>query len=194
MGAFENLPVIETLPPLARNEVRPAAPVHVPLADAAGVVAVRLQLLGEGDGVGVQLNIIEENPVRLRALAGEHRRAHRRTHGHARDGLGEVDALALEAVEVRRLHIRIGCVAERLRAPLIGDDQQDVWFFSAGGEPRKTKQTQQENAGDTTGRMDFHKNERRSCEGGRTCPVAPSLEAHLCVWRPCRQTASRGRL
>jgi hypothetical protein len=37
--------------------------------------------------------------------------------------LGEVHALALETIEMRRLHIRIAGKTERLRAPLVGNDE-----------------------------------------------------------------------
>ena len=39
--AFEHLPVVKTLPPFARDEVRAPMPIHMPLADAARVIARR---------------------------------------------------------------------------------------------------------------------------------------------------------
>ena len=125
--AFENLPVIEALPALARDERRAAAvPVDVPLADAARVVASGLENLWQRHGIRAERHVVQKNAVRLRPLPREQRGARGGTHRHARDSLGEVHGCALEAIQVRRVDVRIAREAEGLRPPLVGDDEEDV--------------------------------------------------------------------
>ena len=126
VGAFERLPIVEALPALRGNVVGAAVAIDVPLADHAGGVAGGLEFLRKRDCLRVEGHVVEEKPVRLRSLAGEERGAHGSAHRHAGHRLREVNALALEAIKVRRAHIGIARVAERLRAPLVGDDEEEV--------------------------------------------------------------------
>ena len=156
--AFERFPIIETLPALARNEIRATVSVEVPFADAAGVVARGLEDLGKSRGVGMEWNIVEKHAVRQRALAGEQRCPSRQANGKTRDRIDEMDAFPSKPVEVGCLDVRIAGKADRLRAPLIGEHDDDVWWFAAacgigmrrgaGGEgetnPQSKEQTKRE--------------------------------------------------
>src|SRR3954451_7214877 len=104
----------------------------MPLADATSVVAGSFQDFRKSNRIRAERNIVQENPVCLRTLTGQQRCSRGRTHRHSSNGLGEVDALALERIEMRRLYIRVPRVPERLRAPLIGDDEEDVGGRLAG--------------------------------------------------------------
>src|SRR5262249_9650989 len=52
VGALANFPVVEALPALGWDVARAAMAVHVPFADAAGVVAGGFEFLGDGHRVG----------------------------------------------------------------------------------------------------------------------------------------------
>src|SRR6185369_3285274 len=101
-------------------------PIDVPFADAARVIAGSLENFRQCHGIGAQRHIVKEDAMGLRTLAREQRCARRRADRHARHGLGKIHALSLEAINLRRLDIRIACEAERLRAPLVGDDKEDI--------------------------------------------------------------------
>ena len=40
--------------------------------------------------------------------------------------MGEVDRLFREPIEVRRFHVRVAGITQRVGAPLVGEDEEDV--------------------------------------------------------------------
>ena len=130
--AFEHLPVVEALAALRRDEGRAAMPVDVPFANRRRVVARGLEHFRQRDRGGIERHVIEKNAVCERALAGEQRGARGRADGHPCDGVNAAHALAREAVEVRRPHVRIAGKTERLRAPLVGEHDDDIRRLRAG--------------------------------------------------------------
>ena len=41
----------------------------------------------------------------------------------------EIDGLTRQCINCRRMHIRVACVPERLRAPLVRQHEHDIWLF-----------------------------------------------------------------
>ena len=136
--AFERLPVLEALPAFTGNEGRTPVPIQVPLADVAGIVPRPAQHLGQRQRVGVQGHVVHEDPGGEGPLASQQGGPRGAAHRHAREGVDEADALACQTVEVRRLYIRISGEAERLRPPLVRQDEEDVWFGAALRLPSPT--------------------------------------------------------
>ena len=124
--AFERLPVVEALTAFARDKVGTPVTVQMPFADVARVIASGLQNLGEGRRIGMERDVIEKDTVRQWPLSGQQRRPGGRADRQASDGVDETDALRREAVEVGGFDVRITRESERLRAPLVGQDDQDV--------------------------------------------------------------------
>ena len=61
--AFKHLPIVESLSPLARDEVRASVRIHVPLSDVAGVEARYAQNLSNGHRLRVEGNVVEKDAV-----------------------------------------------------------------------------------------------------------------------------------
>ena len=133
--AFEHLPIVKSLPPFARDKLQAAMAVHMPLADVTRVVARRAQDFPDGNRLRVERHIIHKDTVGERSLPGQQRCPHRRANRHGGDRINEADALPLEPVEVRRLNVRVACVTERLKPPLVSKDKDDIRRAS-GALPR----------------------------------------------------------
>ena len=138
--------------PLARRAAGVAA--EVPLADERGAVAARAQTLGDrhlvggqpgralrlgdllhrGSGVGRRQRSERRRQRRQRmgemkprrALAGEERGSARRAHRRRGVGLGEAQALAGEAVEVRRAVVGVTVAREIEGAQIVDHDDDDA--------------------------------------------------------------------
>ena len=123
---FQGLEVLEPLAPLGRDVRRAAVAVEVPLADVAGAVASPGKDLGDRHLLAGQLHVVEEHAVRQRPAARHHRRPVRAADRTGRDGMGELDCLVRQPIEVRRLHVRIARVPQRVGTPLVGEHEQDV--------------------------------------------------------------------
>ena len=93
---------------------------------APSVVAGTLQNFWQCNGVRVERHLVEKNTVRKRTLSRQNGGASGRADGHARDGVDKAHALARESVEVRRPHIWIARKTEGLRAPLVGEHDDDI--------------------------------------------------------------------
>ncbi len=117
---FEHFPVVESLSRFGRDVVASPAAVEVPLADVAGVIAGGPEHFREAGGVVAQVQVVQEHAVRERELPGHQGCAMRAAHRAAGDGVGEVDRLISEAIEVGRLDIGITGVTGRRGAPLVG--------------------------------------------------------------------------
>ena len=72
------------------------------------------------------MHVVDKDAVGQRILAGEQGRPRRAADRAAGHGMGQVDALAGQAVDVGRLHVGVARVAGGLGAPLIGKDIDDV--------------------------------------------------------------------
>ena len=100
----------------------------MPLADHTSLIPGSVERFRERDGIGVELYVVEENSVGQRTLAGQQRSTRGRTDRKSGDGVDEASAFSGKAVEVRRAHVRIAGEAERLRAPLVSENDEDVGF------------------------------------------------------------------
>ena len=92
-----------------RMSGRVEVPVEMPLADVAGLIALLLEQLGDGDLAGSQMNLVaggdpSPHAVAVGGPAGQDRRARRRTDPARRVALGESHALRRELVEIGRLN------------------------------------------------------------------------------------------
>ena len=70
--------------------------------------------------------IVVDDAVAMGVEAGEDRSAARRAERGRDERVLEVDAVALEGVEVRRLEQRVAHEAERVEAQVVGQDEDDV--------------------------------------------------------------------
>ncbi len=118
-------PVIEPLAAVLRNE-RLAVPLQVPFADVAGLVALLLQHLRDGDLTVRQRDVVRDHAVRLAVAAGEQHRPVRRAQRIAAVRVGEERALAGHAIHIGRLDLRIAHAAHRLGTHLIRESDDDV--------------------------------------------------------------------
>jgi len=100
--------------------------VEVPLADPPGVIPGAVQFVGDAVPIVRQADVIDEQAVGQRVLAGDQAGPRRRADRAVGDVGVEVDRLPGEAVEVRGFDVRIARVAGGVGAPLVGKDVDKV--------------------------------------------------------------------
>jgi len=103
----------------------------IDLAEALGVVAIVLEVLGQGDNVGqnpaeVGLEVVDAGG--LGTQTGEQGGAGRAAHGLLAVGTGKPGALRSQAVDVGGLHLG-ATVAAQLGAHVVGGDEEHVAPF-----------------------------------------------------------------
>ncbi len=128
MTALEPFPPVESQPTLRRHERISPLPVDMPLTDVRRPVPGLAETLGEKRSVVplIQALVIHHQPVTMRVDAGQQRAAVRGTDRATGDRVGEAQVLAGKPVDVWRLDVRVTGITERLRAPLVGEDEQQV--------------------------------------------------------------------
>ncbi len=129
MGAAQDLPEVESLASLARDERAPLIPIQVPLADIGGFVTGPLVHFREGDRLAPEPHIVQEDAMSQRILAGQQTGAIWTADRAARYGVLEVDAFFDQAIQVRRAYIVVAGVAGRFRPPLVGENKNHVRFL-----------------------------------------------------------------
>ena len=72
------------------------------------------------------MEIVNKDAVGQGVLAGQQGGTRRAADRDAGDGMGEVDALGGQPVQVRRPHLPVAGVSGVLRAPLIGEHIDDI--------------------------------------------------------------------
>src|SRR5688572_6238859 len=113
---------------------RPAVVAHVPLADVRGLVAELAQLevvVRQAVAHRVARHVVD-HAVAAGVLPGHDRGAVRRADRRGVEGALEQRALARQAVDVRRLHVRMAAGAELVVAQVVHQDHQQVGLFSHG--------------------------------------------------------------
>jgi len=98
VGTFEGFPVIEALLARHRNIGTPPVTVHVPFAPIGRLIAGRFIDFPEGHSIRIEQNIIHKYPMRQGILSRQKGCAVRRTNRHARNRMGQVHALAGQAI------------------------------------------------------------------------------------------------
>ena len=132
----QHVPVIEAL----------GIGAQVPLADHRGLVADRLQQLGEGLLVAVELVPVVHEPVLVAVLAGQDDRAARTTDRVGAEAAPEEHALGGESIEVGRGLDRLeptAVRADRVGRVVVGEQEQDVGAVLAGGEAARRGQEEE---------------------------------------------------
>ena len=94
--------------------------VQVPLADVAGGVAGAGESLGQGDGFGAQVYVVDEDAVVDGVAARKQTSTIRRANGARRDGRREHHARGGETIQSWRSGVAIAGKSHSLRPPLIG--------------------------------------------------------------------------
>ena len=103
--------------------------VDVPLADVGRVIAAGGKDLGNARGPVTQTHIVDENPVLQRQLPRQQAATRRRAHRTAGNGVGEVQALPRQRIDMRRLDIVVASIAAGLGPPLIAENQHYIRLF-----------------------------------------------------------------
>ena len=119
--AVERDPVVVTRP-------RPAVVAHVPLADVRGLVAELLQremVVGQAMAHRVARDVVDD-PVPARVLAGHDRRPVGRADRRRMERALEYRALMRDAVDVRRLQVRMTAGAELVVAQVVDQDDEEI--------------------------------------------------------------------
>ena len=101
---------------------------HVPLADEGGLNASRLEVLREKPGARGHGPLIVHHAVVVHVLPGQDRGPTRRAERGGHEGIGEMNALAGEPVEVGRLEPfgGVGVEAEKVVAVVVGEDEDHI--------------------------------------------------------------------
>ena len=128
VAALVGGPEVEALPARSRRDEAgiALAAVEVPLADEAGLVALRLEELGQRRLRLAQPQVVGDHAVLVRVLPVSRMARAGTADGRVGEGLAEEDAFGRQPVDVRRLDIGVAHAAEGLAAQLVGNDEQDV--------------------------------------------------------------------
>ena len=105
---------------------RIAVATHVPLADERRLVAGLLQMLRKERRPRRDRIVVVDDAMTMRVESGQDRRAARGAQRRRNERVAEVDAVARERVEVRRLEPRVPQEAERVEAQVVDEDEDDV--------------------------------------------------------------------
>ena len=106
---------------------------HVPFADEGGAKAGLLQILREEPRSVRDRGVVVDDVVAVGVLTRENRRAARTAQRSRHHRVAEIDAIARQRVEVRRLQPGLALEeAERIVAMIVGQDEDDVARLSRG--------------------------------------------------------------
>ena len=100
--------------------------VNVPLANKGRLITRLMECLGHRNGFAIQADIVDKYAMCERIASGKQAGAKRRADRAGGNGRGEDNALAGQAIEVRRSRIGVPGIPQRLGPPLVGDENNDV--------------------------------------------------------------------
>src|ERR1700722_18643134 len=130
--ALGHFPVVKAKVLIHRNKsfspsiVPIGTAVYVPLADVPRLISRIPEALAERLHLGLELHIIDVDPVRKRVLASQDACPCRAANRKPRDHLIEADTFPGELIENRSHDIGIARIAERLCPPFVGNQEQYV--------------------------------------------------------------------